>query len=46
MGTRLYSLSRCMVDVMAPSTDCRLTLLLMCVAVPISSLSIFDTRLI
>lgn len=34
VGTRLYSFSRCCVDVMAPSTDKRLTRDLMFAAVP------------
>lgn len=42
--TLLYSLSRCWADVMAPSTDCLLTLLLILEAVPNSSPSIFCTR--
>ena len=45
MGTLLYSFSLCMVLVMAPSTLCLLTLLLMLDAVPISSLSILLTLL-
>ena len=45
-GTRLYSLSRCCTEVMAPSTDSLFTRLLIDDAVPYSSASIFVTRAI
>ncbi len=43
-GTLLCSFRRCWADVMAPKTDCRLTLFLIFDAVPNSSPSIFVTR--
>ena len=42
--TLLYSFRRCCAEVMAPSTDCLFTRLLMFDAVPNSSPSIFCTR--
>ena len=42
--TLLYSFRRCWAEVMAPSTDCLFTRLLMFDAVPNSSPSIFWTR--